>query len=303
MKLIITLLVVIGCCSIMTEAFFSSKDKNKPCDPNPCKNNGQCVQDAVDKTKHKCLCTDKFHGDKCTDKTGCSKDPCPKGVPCTNDAKDKSKFHCKCPAGLLGDKCKIQDECPKTKCENGKCFNNEKNKPECECNPGWKLGFRGNCNHRNCTITEFVGKNFVHKNTPKFFIDPAIKHKFEKLDSLAKICGVKIRPERGFTFEIKDPKNKYHQTKPDMEPFYAGRGMKYTVCDKNDKLLCNEQCLGKFPVADKGAKCLVDGFKAIEWQYSTLKPGEIHDGSHYNFKEHEIIKESHQVGCVGSKVA
>lgn len=294
MKTLLCLFVIGACCAFVANGFlFSSKFKNG-CDPNPCKNKATCKLDAKNQNVSTCVCTEGFFGPKCDQKSGCAKKPCRKGT-CIENKLNPANYTCKCNAGFVGPKCDIADGCAKTPCKNGKCALNQKLKPECTCLAGWSSK---NCDKRNCTIAEFKGKHLT-KMTRKVYVDQAIYKKMEDLDSLAKLCNVKLHIEKSFmlhpdpkqanSIDIKDKTNPGH---------YIGQAVSLHVYDNDDKLVCNDICLGKLPIPHPGAKCLVDGLHAINWKWSILHPTEVSTNYHLgNTVGYNALREHHQVGC------
>lgn len=296
----ITLIIAI-CLAVCTDAFLFSKKKKDACDPNPCKHKGVCSLDPHDKMKFDCECGDEYHGDVCEKKSGChknmfGKDPCGKHGTCSNDAENPSKFHCKCEPNYVGPECDIEDKClTKNPCKKGSvCTLDEKFKPVCEC----QNGYTGKgCDKRNCQITKFKSKYINGKED--VYVDKAIESKFEKMEELAKLCGVTLDVTQSFTKLVNPnslPKNNHAM-------FFIGRGLRFEIMDsKHKNVICDTKCLGKIPIADKNAKCFIDGLDAIRWSYSSFVPGVVHDGSHINnFGEYSKMKEVHQVGCQQDK--
>lgn len=288
---LIAVIVLVAFFAIATNGFLFPKFKDG-CDPNPCKHKGQCKLDLKNKNLSTCVCSEGFHGKHCELKTGCSGKPCRKGV-CTNDKINPSNYTCKCNNGFVGKNCDTADACAKNPCKSGKCSLDAKLKPVCACALGW--GSK-NCDKRNCTIIQFKGKNFNHKQ--KVFIDKLFEKKLHDLDALAKICNVRVWVKRSFSLQP-DPKALADNQNA---PFYIGRGLDIEVHDKDDKLLCNSVCLGKTPIPIEPAKCLVSGLNAIGLKWSILHPGLVHDGSHLaNLTAYKELKEHHQIGCKDMK--
>lgn len=135
------------------------------------------------------------------------------------------------------------------------------------------------------------------------YVDSEALGKWNQLDGLAALCGVKIQPIRTFSHQANiSAKIEYKDY-----PFYTGRGLQLEVLDKDGKLLCNSICLAKNPIPMQGAKCLFDGLLAIGWKYSVLYPGVINDGSHMftqgsSIKEYNKLREFKQVGCKDLKM-
>lgn len=288
----ISILVIFGFCAIASQAFLFSHKYKDACDPNPCKNKAQCVLDPKNKNISTCVCPTDYTGKHCELKTGCSTKPCKKGA-CVEDKVDRSKFTCVCPVGVVGQKCDTTNPCTKNPCKIGKCVVDDKLKAVCEC----PTGFTGSkCDKRNCTIVQFSGKNFEKK--PKVYVDQTILKKFNDLDALAKICGVRVEVSRSFSLQ---PNINVTASTTDA-PFYIGRGLQIQVNDDKGKLICNSVCLGKIPIPVQPAKCLIDGLMAIGLKHSVLNPGVIHDGFHLlNNKEYNALKEFKQVGCKDMK--
>jgi hypothetical protein len=128
--------------------------KKSGCDPNPCEHKGVCTLDKTDNMKFECECNSEYWGQTCEKKTGChknlfGKDPCGKHGTCSNDAENMSEYHCKCAKNFVGKNCDIEDAClVKNPCtKDSVCYLDEKFKPVCEC----QLGFKG----KKCDESKF----------------------------------------------------------------------------------------------------------------------------------------------------
>lgn len=297
MKAIISIVVVSACCVLITNGFFLGKKFKNGCDPNPCKNKAACVLDARNNSLSTCTCVDPYHGKHCELKTGCSAKPCRKGN-CTNDRIFPSNYTCTCNAGFVGKNCDTADACLKNPCKTGRCSLDDKLKAVCSC----PLGYGSkNCDKKNCTIELYKGKEFS-KDSNKIYIDKSIHSKVESLEGLAKLCKVKLHIYKSFvlhpdpkvlTYDIKDKTNPHH---------YVGQAMSLEVYGQDNKLMCNDICLGKVPIPSPPAKCLIDGLHAINWKWSILDPKTVHTGYHTaNFREYNNLREHHQVGCRDTK--
>jgi len=78
------------------------------CNPNPCKNNGACVQ--VGKSSAKCNCTSQFVGYQCEYQNPCAAKPCQNGGACsaTWSSTSQPNYKCSCPINYSGSRCEIQ---------------------------------------------------------------------------------------------------------------------------------------------------------------------------------------------------
>lgn len=281
-------------CAITANGFFFKKKFVDGCNPDPCKHKAVCKLDYRDTKLFTCECPKGYHGKLCDLSTGCRKNPCGKHGVCTDTKGDLSKYTCKCEKGYVGKDCDTVDKClKKNPCKSGSvCTLDKKLKPVCGCKPG----FTGKkCDKRDCPIIKFKGKNFGKGNV---FIDKEIKSKFEKMDNLAKLCGVQVDVKRSFTKLV----NPTDMIVNNEATFFIGRGIEFTLNDKKGKLICDKKCLGKLPIANKQAQCFINGLDAIYWKYSSYLPGVIHDGTHVaNFKSFNDLKVATQTGCQQDK--
>lgn len=292
MKLISSILLIAALSVISSNAFFfGSKKKKDGCNPDPCKNNAKCQVLSINKMLATCHCLSGFYGNTCEKKTGCNSKPCGKYGTCTDDSKDPSQYYCKCNHGYVGSKCQTVDKCIKKNPCKGEsvCSLDSKLKPVCKC----PLGFIGSkCDKRNCTITEFKGKYFAKG---KVYISTDAVSSFKLLDGLANLCDVQVQSVKSFTLQ-KNPKSL-----PDLPnaAYYVGHGLSFELKDsKGKKVICDKKCLGKLPIPVREAKCFMDGLRAINWKYSSILPGEIHDGFH--LANHKLFNEDitlKQIGC------
>jgi len=144
-----------------------------------------------------------------------------------------------CPTGLAGPDCDKDDVCvKKNPCsKDSVCTLDEKLKPVCDC----PNGFTGKkCDKKNCTITDWSGKQFGGGwfKSKGIYISEDLKEQFVKLDELAKLCQVRFDPSKSFSVN-NDPKYKIDET----APFFVGYGFEAELTDKDNKLLCNKVCL------------------------------------------------------------
>lgn len=301
---LLVLCLTLTVCTSLTHGFLFSKKFKDGCDPNPCKHHGECqLTDSRDNTKFKCKCTEDYVGEKCDGKSGCRSSffhkngPCGKHGQCTNDPQDPTDYHCECEKGHTGKDCDKTDKCfAKNPCKkDSTCTLDAKYKPVCGCT----VGYTGKkCDKRDCTIERFKGKNFVSDET--IYVDKEVADKFSKMDELAKLCNVHINVTKSF-LKLLNPTDMVINS---MAPFFIGRGIEFVVMDgkKGKTVICDKNCLGKTPIAERSANCFVNGLNAIRWKYSTMQPGVIHDGFHVaNFKPYNDLKLFKQVGCQQEK--
>lgn len=240
MEKIILIFLLGVCCSMLVNGFFLSKPFKNGCDPDPCKHKATCKLDHKNSNLSTCICTEGYHGVRCELKTGCNPSPCKKGE-CVVDKRNPSNFTCKCESGYVGLKCDTSNGCLKNPCKNNAvCKLDAKNKPICECKPGWTSS---HCDKRNCTIVEFKGKH-LSKQSAKLWIDKSIEERMKSVDDLAKLCKVRIHVLKSY-IQHSDP-NKGHQYDPrDPNPagHYIGEALSINIYDENHKLICNDVCL------------------------------------------------------------
>ena len=96
----------------------------------------------------------------------------------------------------------------------------------------------------NCTVSQYKGKHFS-KLSAKVYVDDKIAGKVNDLDGLAKLCKVHILAQKSFvlaadpktanTLDLKDKTNPNH---------YVGQAISLHIHDEDDKLACNDICLG-----------------------------------------------------------
>lgn len=102
-----------------------------PCSPNPCQNNGVCVNGA-------CYCKDGCTGDYCESCPGsCDPNPCENGGTCVNG-------DCQCKTGCSGTHCETCDKCNPNPCKNGATCNNG----ACQCKAGCSGKYCETCKPR-----------------------------------------------------------------------------------------------------------------------------------------------------------
>jgi len=245
----------------------------------------------------KCNCTDGYYGQYCDKKNGCHKHKCKKGI-CVLDQKNLANYTCKCDKGFLGAFCDTADGCAKNPCKNGECKLDAKLKPSCACSAGW--GGKS-CDKRNCTIVQFKGKH-IEKKSNKVWVHESILKKYEDLDGLAQLCKVKLHVIKSFTFNPTAKDTKFDTLDKTNAHYYIGHAVRFEIYDDDDKLLCNDICLGKIPIPEPRAKCFTDGLNAIKWKWSILDPTTCHTGfAVANVKEYNELREHVQVGCKETK--
>jgi hypothetical protein len=218
------------------DSFLSGDKVKTACNPNPCKNKAQCVLDNKDPAQYTCGCLTGYYGKNCENKDGCLKKPCKHGE-CIVNTNNRADFTCKCNDGYVGIKCDTKNACGINTCKNnGTCTRDKKNKPVCDCKPGFTSS---NCGKRNCTIGLFKGKHF--EKLPKLYIDKALLPKLKELDTLAEKCKVRIRPTRSF---VQQTFTKELLGNAIYAPHYIGRALDFELLDQKGNLYCNSICLG-----------------------------------------------------------
>ncbi|XP_035206979.1 adhesive plaque matrix protein 2-like [Stegodyphus dumicola] len=115
----------------LDETTHTCKENHKPCQPNPCANDGLCT--ALPDSTYNCTCSKGFSGKDCKDLDLCILDGgnafCGEAT-CVNDLDERS-YHCNCSSGQYFDyaerKCRGIDLCPLMNCgsteicENSQC--------------------------------------------------------------------------------------------------------------------------------------------------------------------------------------
>jgi len=150
-----------------------------------------------------------------------------------------------CAKGKTGPSCDKNDVCvTKNPCvDNKKCSLNDKFEPVCACAPGF-IGTK--CTQRDCSITEFKGKNL----NGKVFIDKDAQTSFEALDKLAKSCKLVVDITQSFT-RSKTPDDK---VKANETALYNGHGVVFKLKSDGSKKTVEEKKAEK--------KCFDNGLKA-----------------------------------------
>jgi hypothetical protein len=276
-------------------------EKKHGCDTKPCKHDAKCIQDKYDKDKYTCTCVGEYHGKNCELKTGCNSKPCKKGT-CKNDLKDPSKFHCTCDSTHVGEKCDHEHPClgKNNPCKSGQCSVDPKTyKAACSCPPGYTSA---KCDKKNCTIIEYHSKEKrFEKNSPKLYVDKSIEDRVLTLEKLASTCKVKLHVLKSF---VLSPKKEYKYNPSDSTHLghYIGEAMAVHIYDDDNKLLCNEVCLGKTVIPNAKAKCFIDGLYAIQWKWSSLNPTVLAARNYMTIlTEYNKRREEVQVGCSDKK--
>ncbi|XDB61699.1 hypothetical protein AB1E18_015057 [Capra hircus] len=111
--------------------------KCDPCLSSPCKNNGSCSQDPVE--RHRCACPHGYQGRDCTVPINtCIQNPCLHGGTCHLSETHKGGFSCSCPLGFEGQRCEINpDDCEDNDCENNATCVDGVNNYACVCPPNY----------------------------------------------------------------------------------------------------------------------------------------------------------------------
>merc|ERR1711899_690009 len=105
-------------------------EKEDLCFPNPCLNDGLCVQ--LNETETQCECSPHYEGDKCQDEISCDP-PCLNGGSCVVDRLGRKS--CYCPPGYTGKQCE-HSACSPSPCFNGGTCTIRNGFPHCDCYPG-----------------------------------------------------------------------------------------------------------------------------------------------------------------------
>ena len=104
------------------------------CSPNPCPNNGTCIDDGIDFT---CICLPGFIDENC----GISTDDCfNNDNPCENNGTCVDlplEYLCICPEGFTGKNCSIAPLCNSNPCQNNGICIDTNNGYICTCNTGF----------------------------------------------------------------------------------------------------------------------------------------------------------------------
>jgi len=111
----------------------NSRLKENDCSPNPCQNDGTCIDETDGYT---CICTAGWEGKNCEmNHDDCNPDPCKNGGTCIDGSND---YICKCIAGWEGKDCeKNHDNCSPNPCKNGGTCKDEVDDYICNCLPEW----------------------------------------------------------------------------------------------------------------------------------------------------------------------
>lgn len=110
--------------------------------PNPCLNNGTCVQ----KTEFTavCECPPNYTGYICENVNPCMSNSCQNGATCLPSYEGSGIYQCQCPSGFSGIKCELDlsSTCtPQTCLNGGSCsINPETQKNFCAC-PVYYTGY------------------------------------------------------------------------------------------------------------------------------------------------------------------
>ncbi|XP_072335770.1 slit homolog 1 protein-like isoform X2 [Scyliorhinus torazame] len=109
--------------------------KCSPCLSNPCENQGNCQDDALD--YYRCTCLYGYKGRHCESPiNACIGNPCENGGTCHVKDGHRSPFWCTCPAGFVGNTCATNlNDCEVNACKNGATCLDGINNYTCLCPP------------------------------------------------------------------------------------------------------------------------------------------------------------------------
>ncbi|XP_065063135.1 neurogenic locus notch homolog protein 1-like isoform X2 [Rhopilema esculentum] len=116
--------------------------KADPCHPNPCENDGVCVQKG-ETDEFDCRCKKPYLPPYCKNKDPCDPNPCKNEGQCvpTGDG----SYNCICQPGFKGMSCNQQDACIPSPCQHGGTCRDENGTASCECKGMWAKPFCKEC--------------------------------------------------------------------------------------------------------------------------------------------------------------
>eukprot|EP00794_Sanderia_malayensis_P012275 gene12275-13540_t len=152
--------------------------KEDPCHPNPCENDGICVQ-VEDTAEYSCQCKKPYLPPNCKLRDPCNPSPCKNDAVCS--ANGDGSYTCTCPAGTKGVDCETTDPCIPNPCQHSGTCQDNNGTATCECKGFWSKPF---CKECSCPKKEMPG-------IPDVTCDPDGKCVCPtgwSLDSMLKIC-------------------------------------------------------------------------------------------------------------------
>jgi len=128
------------------------------CFPNPCLNDGLCVQ--LNETITECECKDGYFGEFCENADLCRVYPCYNGGTCSLD--EQGQPQCECSPHYEGDQCQDEISCDPPCLNGGSCGVDRLGRKSCYCPPGYT---GKQCEHSACSPSPcFNGGTCTIKN-------------------------------------------------------------------------------------------------------------------------------------------